>query len=207
MGIKIRKITDSSFRKYGRVLTKEYNLKDLIEVMEETVCPEEVVYVPSYSKAESLTVMKVMTDSAYGGLPIQIGYCNGHNQYLNAVEYHKSSEIDIACSDLILLLGLEADITEEFTYHSENIEAFLVPKGEMVELYGTTLHYAPCGVEGAGFRCVIILPKGTNLEIANKPTGAIEDNYLTAQNKWLIAHEKAQIQGAINGIIGSNIKV
>ena len=32
----------------------------------------------------------------YGELPIQIGYCNGKNYKLNALEYHRSSEIDVA---------------------------------------------------------------------------------------------------------------
>ena len=46
-----------------------------------------------------------MKERAYGGLEIQIGYCNGNNKKLNAVEYHRSSELDIAVDDLILLLG------------------------------------------------------------------------------------------------------
>ena len=43
----------------------------------------------------------------YGELPIQIGYCNGHNELLNAVEYHRSSEINLAATDAVLILGSE----------------------------------------------------------------------------------------------------
>ena len=59
----------------------------------------------------------------FGGLPIQIGYCNGSNVKLNALEYHRSSEIDIAVTDLILLLGCQQDIKED-TYDTALVEAF-----------------------------------------------------------------------------------
>ena len=64
---------------------------------------------------QALPVMKDFTDSLYGGLPIQIGYCNGNNHLLNAVEYHRSSEINVAATDLILLIGSEQDIEEDDT--------------------------------------------------------------------------------------------
>ena len=65
--------------------------------------------------------------------------CNGKNDTLNAVEYHRSSEINIACSDLVLLLGMEQDINRpDNTYDTAQMEAFLVPQGVAVELYATT---------------------------------------------------------------------
>ncbi len=64
--------------------------------MERTELPKaEVIYVPSDEALESLPVAKELKDRAYGGLPIQIGYCNGNNKSLNAVEYHRSSEVDM----------------------------------------------------------------------------------------------------------------
>ena len=96
----------------------------------------------------------------YGELPIQIGYCNGHNTKLNAVEYHRNSEINIAVTDLILIIGKQQDIEADYTYDTSLMEAFLVPAGTVIEVYGTTLHYAPCHVEDGGFRCVVVLPKG-----------------------------------------------
>ena len=59
-------------------------------------------------------------------MPVQIGYCNGHNSKLNAVEYHRSSEINVAATDAILILGLLADVAEDFTYDTSKMEAFLV---------------------------------------------------------------------------------
>ena len=159
-----------------------------------------------------------MKERAYGGLEIQIGYCNGNNKKLNAVEYHRSSELDIAVDDLILLLGCQQEIKDDYTYDTEKIKAFLIPAGTGVELYATTLHYAPCSVTENGFRCVVVLPEDTNTELtevqkktieeARKAEGKMpEDGLLTAKNKWLIAHEEAKIEGAFNGLCGKNVEV
>ena len=56
-----------------------------------------------------------------------------------------------------------------------------------------------------GFRCVVILPKGTNEDLTFTPDKDGEDKLLTAQNKWLIAHEEAEIPGAFCGLVGENI--
>ena len=205
MSIQIQKVTDKSFRKYGRILTGEYDVAELMDAMEKTECPDDAV--PSDKEIEKLPVMKAFTDSLYGGLPIQIGYCNGNNHLLNAVEYHRSSEVNVACTDLILLIGSEQDIEDDYTYDTSKIEAFLLPKGTVAEVYATTLHYAPCGVDGNNFRCVVVLPKDTNLDLEVKPEGAKEDPLLVARNKWLIAHEDAKIEGAFNGLKGENISV
>ena len=207
MSIKIQKVTDASFRNYGRILTEDYDVAELIQEMGKTPCPEDVIYIPSDAELEKLPIMKDFTDSLYGGLPIQIGYCNGHNNLLNAVEYHRSSEVNVACTDLILLIGMQQDIEEDFTYDTGKIEAFLVPAGTMIEVYATTLHYAPCSVDGQGFRCVVVLPKDTNLDLEVKPSGAKEDKLLVARNKWLIGHEEAKIDGAFNGLKGENVCV
>ena len=143
----------------------------------------------------------------FGGLPIQIGYCNGNNHKLNAVEYHRNSEINIAVTDMILLLGWLPDVTDEFTYDTSKIEAFMVPAGTVVEMYETTLHYAPCNAAEGGFKCIVILPKITNTDIDFALATEGEDTLMTAKNKWLIAHEDAAIEGAFNGLRGENISL
>ena len=153
-------------------------------------------------KSQSITCRK-----GFGGLPIQIGYCNGDNHRLNALEYHRSSEIDIAATDLILLLGRQQDIEEGDTYDTSKVEAFFVPAGTAVELYATTLHYAPCTAEKGGFRCAIVLPRGTNEDLPFEAAKEGENRLLTAVNKWLIAHEDAGIEGAFCGLRGENLEV
>ena len=197
--MKIQKVTDPAFRKYGQVL-EGYDFTGLIKEMKHTPVPEDVIYVPSVEELEALDIMKDLRNKGYGGLPVQIGYCNGHNKKLNAVEYHRNSEINVAVTDLVLLIGHQQDIEPDHTYDTSKIEAFLVPAGTGIEVYATTLHYAPCHVNEGGFQCVVVLPKGTNTDLTFQTEKTGEDSLMTAKNKWLIAHEDAKIAGAFNGL-------
>ena len=97
---------------------------------------------------------------------------------------------------------------EDFTYETDKVEAFLVKAGTAVELYATTLHYAPCNAEESGFRDVVVLPKGTNypLAVCHEATG--EDKLLAATNKWLIGHAEGGLpEGSFLGLKGKNISV
>ena len=203
--MKIKKVTDPEFSRYGRVIDG-YDFSKLIKAMEHTPLPEDVIYEPSIEELEATDVAIDLKMRIYGELPIQIGYCNGHNSKLNALEYHRSSEVNIAATDMILLLGSREDVKDDFTYETSKVEGFFVPEGTAIEVYATTLHYAPCGVDGHGFKCVVVLPKGTNLDVVNTHATA-EDKLLAASNKWLIAHEDAHIDGAFNGLRGENITV
>ena len=204
--MKIQKVTDPAFRKYGQVL-EGYDFTGLIKEMKHTPVPEDVIYVPSIEELEALDIMKDLQNKGYGGLPVQIGYCNGHNKKLNAVEYHRNSEINVAVTDLVLLIGHQQDIEPDHTYDTSKIEAFLVPAGTGIEVYATTLHYAPCHVNEGGFQCVVVLPKGTNTDLTFQTEKTGEDSLMTAKNKWLIAHEDAKIAGAFNGLKGENITI
>ena len=113
----------------------------------------------------------------------------------------------MAVTDLVLLIGHQQDIAPDFTYDTANIEAYLVPAGTGIEVYATTLHYAPCHVNDAGFQCVVVLPRGTNTDLTFQTETDGEDRLQTAKNKWLIAHEDAKIQGAFNGLKGKNISL
>ena len=135
--MKILNVTNTEFKAYGKVL-EGYDTAELLKAMEHAPLPlDEVIYEPSIEELEALKIADELKNRAYGGLPIEIGYCNGNNKKLNAVEYHRSSEIDIAVDDLILLLGKQQDITEDYTYDTAKIEAFYVPAGTAVELYYT----------------------------------------------------------------------
>ena len=204
--MKIQKVTDPAFGRYGQVL-EGYDFTGLIKEMKHTPVPEDVIYVPSVEELEALDVMKDLQNKGYGGLPGQIGYCNGHNKKLNAVEYHRNSEINVAVTDLVLLIGHQQDIEPDHTYDTSKIEAFLVPAGTGIEVYATTLHYAPCHVNEVGFQCVVVLPKGTNTDLTFQTEKTGEDSLMTAKNKWLIAHEDAKIAGAFNGLKGENITI
>ena len=204
--MQILSVNDAEFRKYGRVVTNVY-FAPLVEALKKTECPAGVVYEPSVASLEATPVMKALTETTYGEMPIQIGYCNGHNNKLNALEYHRDSEIHVAATDAILMLGLLADVEPDFTYDTANVKAFFVPAGTAVEVFATTLHYAPCGVDGAGFQVAIVLPKGTNTEKPEIEIKNQEDRMMTACNKWLIAHPDTAeaASGAFVGLKGKNL--
>ena len=204
--MRIQNVADDAFRRYGKVL-EGYDFTELLKEMKHTPVPEDVTYVPSVEEMEALPVAKKLQNKGYGGLPIEIGYCNGHNKKLNGLEYHRSSEINVAVTDLVLLIGHQQDVEKDFTYDTSKVEAFLVPAGIGIEVYGTTLHYAPCGVDGNGFKAVVVLPKGTNTDLMTCHTKSFDDKLLTAKNKWLIAHEEAGIEGAVCGLKGENIDI
>lgn len=208
----IKPVTGRAFKPFGRVI-KGYYLRSLLEEMEKTECPSDrVVYEPSVRSLETLKINKQLSEEAYGGMPIQIGYCNGRNHLLNAVEYHRDSELNLACTDLILLVGKRQDIGRDYTYDTGKMQAFLVKKGTLVELYSTTLHYAPISAsENESFRCVVVLPKGTNepLPACRAKAHTKEDQLLTHVNKWLIAHPESGLDkdGAFVGLKGENLRL
>lgn len=205
---KIKDVYHPSFKKYGRIVDN-YDTKELFDYLDKkTDIPEEGnVYVASDEGMEQLAIKEKLEKCFYGGLEIEMGYCNGKNSSLNGLEYHKGSEINLPCTDMVLLLGHVWDI-EENKYDSSNTEAFFVPKGVMIEVYGTTLHFSPCKVKDQGFKSVVILPKGTNTSIENPFCGEGEDRLLFMKNKWLLAHPDRDVlvkKGVYPGIYGENL--
>lgn len=209
--MEIFSVFDSAFAPYGRVV-QGLDCGPVLECLRATTEKpmDGVQYVPSHAPLEALPTFDVLRDSVYGGMPIQVGYCNGTNTKLNCVEYHRDSEINIPADDIVLLLGMQCDI-KEGALDTDTIRAFRVPAGTAVELYATTLHYAPCdGACDAGFRVAVVLPRGTNTERPTLPSpGRMEDVLLWARNKWLIAHAESDEarQGAFVGLVGENIDI
>ena len=208
--MKIQSVTDEAFKPYGRIVDG-YDYKLLLEKLEsETDQPADgVIYEPTCEALENTPAFVQLRDNCYGGMPIEIGYCNGTNTKLNCYEYHRDSEIDIAADDAILLVAKLQDV-ENGIIDSSKTEAFLCPKGTAVELYSTTLHYAPCSAKkGEGFRVAIVLPKYTNFDMPEITKANSEDALLWAKNKWLIAHKDTSEakDGAHVGITGENIDI
>lgn len=208
--IQVLPVTDESFNKYGRILDDK-SFKDAIQYLEDTDIPGEGNIYVAHDKCFLNAIKKFSAiDNVFGNMPVQFGYCNGLNSKLNALEYHKSSEINIAATDLVLMLGKFDDIKDS-KYNSNSLVAYYLPKGTTIELYPKVLHFAPCKVNDTGFRCGVILPNLTNVDFAKAETIIDnEDKYLFKTNKWLIAHPentKVLAQGAFEGIIGKNIEI
>lgn len=145
--MKIQSVKDDAFKPYGRIVDG-YDYKLLLERLEsETEKPADgVIYEPTCKALEDTPAFAQLRDNCYGGMPIEIGYCNGTNTKLNCFEYHRDNEINIAADDAILLVAKLQDV-ENGIIDSSKTEAFLCPKGTAVEVYSTTLHYAPCSAK------------------------------------------------------------
>lgn len=206
--VKIYSVFDEEFKTFGRVV-KGYDFSQIIDYMSSsTPIPENGnIYIPSDEKMEALPIKKEVEDILYGGMPIQIGYCNGRNSTYNGFEYHKGSEINVAVTPFMLVLGHVWEI-EDNKFYVGNEKVFFVPEGTVIEMYETTLHLSPCKVQDEGFRGVVILPKGTNTP--HKDKKVIEDKesqLLLQRNKWVLAHKDRKPlidQGAYPGFIGEN---
>jgi len=206
--MEIKSIYDVAFQPYGRILTQEYEVSELLKELETKEAPEDdVIYIASDGAMESLSESEVLKNSLFGGMPIQIGYCNGTNNKLDALEYHRNSEVGISGTDLILLLGKQQNIKSDFTYDTSWVEAFYVPAGEVYELYATTLHYTPLSVNGKVFRNLVVLPKGTNTDVKIVESKTAEDKLLYAKNKWLISHKDSNIENSFIGLTNANIEL
>lgn len=200
----IYSIHQQEFTRYGRVIENPFN--DVFEsAQKELAIPETgAMYKANVGAFETKETMSYYR-GYFGDMDVQIGYCWGRNDTMNALEWHKSSEINIALEDMILLLGDIRDI-ENGLYNSENLKVFFVKKGEAIELYSTTLHFCPCSMEGKVFKCIVILPLGTNTPLDKVG----QDKKLIAKNKWLICHSEAKKHvdmGRVIGITGENIVV
>ena len=205
----IHSVYEPVFRPYGRVL-EGYETDELLKAMEAIPLPGEgVAYEPGIGSLEACGIFADFRDRAYGGMPIQIGMCWGHNTKLNCLEYHRDSEVNLGTGDFILLLAKQEEI-ENGMLDTEKVKAFRVPKGVPVEIYATTLHYAPCHTcPVCGFRVAVVLPKGTNTEKPAFEPACEEDRRMTARNKWLLAHpDSAEAKsGAVIGLRGLNLDI
>ena len=206
--MKIYSVYTDEFKLYGKIL-QNYDTQPLISAMRTIPMPESgTAYEPSIDALEACGIFDEMRDRAYGGMPIQIGMCWGYNTKLNCLEYHRDSEVNVGETDFVLLLAKEDEI-EDGMLDTAKVKAFRVPAGAAVEVYGTTLHYAPCQTEKTGFRVAVVLPKGTNTEKPAFEPQSEEDTWMTARNKWLLAHpESSEAKtGAHIGLTGKNIDI
>ena len=207
--MQIYSVYDPEFKPYGKVM-KGYDTAELTAAMEAISMPEAgVAYEASIGSLEACAIFAELRDRGFGGMPIEIGMCWGYNTKLNCLEYHRDSEINIGAGDFILLVARMED-SEDGKLDTAKVKAFRAPAGAVVEVYATTLHYAPCQAQpDSGFRAAVVLPAGTNTE---KPDLAVKDGeerLLTARNKWLLAHpDSAEAgEGAYIGLNGVNIDI
>ena len=207
--MKIHSVYDPEFRSYGQVL-EGCDPAELLAAMERIPLPESgTAYRPGIESLEACAIYGDFEKRVYGGMPIQLGMCWGHNTKLNCLEYHRDSEVNLGWRDFILLLARQDEIVDG-VLDTAKVKAFRVPAGVPVEVYATTLHYAPCHTcPHCGFRVAVVLPRGTNTEKPAYEPKNEEETWMTARNKWLLAHPESNEakNGAHIGLRGLNIDI
>lgn len=201
-------VTDPTFKPYGRIVAG-YDVSGVLGALAATRLPDGVEYVPHDESLAAAPGAAALGDAMFGGMPFQLGWCNGHNTKLNCLEYHRDSEFNLGTEDFILLIATLADL-ENDTLDTQKVKAFRVPAGVLVEVYATTFHYAPCHTDPKkGFRVMVALPKGTNTDYRPAAGPNRLDGTLWARNKWLLAHAESSeaAQGAYVGLTGVNIDI
>jgi len=205
-GLKLYSVLDPEFSRYGRVLNAETDA--LASAMDATAIPEEGNrYVASLPALEAVPLMKRLRRVVFGEMEIQAGYCNGRGYKLNAMEYHKCSEINFSTTGLVLLLALPETL-DDGRLESADVVGFYLPAGVLVEIFPLVMHFAPCRISDSGFNCLVVLEKGTNEALDAVDTSAPgEEKLLWMRNKWMTCHPDSpqKEKGAFVGIRGENI--
>lgn len=208
--MKIYSVTDPEFKPYGQIVSGMPEMvEEILSALAKTPLPEATGYVPEEPALQELPAAVEVSEHLFGGMPVQLGWCNGHNTKLNCLEYHRNSEFNLGTEDFILLLAKQEEIVDG-VLDTAKVKAFKVPAGVMVEVYATALHYAPCHCNpDKGFRVLVALPKGTNTEKPQIAPRTAEDKRLWACNKWLLAHKDSAEagEGAYVGLAGDNIDI
>jgi len=208
-GLKFLSVFDDEFSAYGRVLDG-FDCAELDAALADCPTPAEGnAYVASEPELQKLAITQSLCHSVFGEMPVQSGYCNGHGYTLNAEEYHKCSEINYSTTGLVLLLALPEKM-RDYRLSSDDIVAFYLPAGVLVEIFPLVFHFAPCRISEEGFKCLVVLEEGTNTPVSKVDTSAHgEEKLLWMKNKWLICHKDSpQAQkAAYVGLTGENLKV
>ena len=209
--LKLFSVLDKEFEElgYGHVLSLG-DTAQLAKAVAATEIPESGnVYVRSDSALESVDIMDAIKTAAFGLMPIEAGVCNGHGFTLNALEYHRCSEVNFTTTGLVLLLALPSQI-HDGRLNSADICGFYLPPEVLIEVSPLVMHFAPCRISEDGFNCLVVLEDGTNCAIdCVDTTAAGERKLLWMQNKWMTCHpDSPQAEkGAFQGIYGENIKL
>lgn len=207
-GLPLYSVEDAAFAPYGRVLGGAD--AELSKAMAETELPEEGnLYRASVPELEAVPLMAGIRRAAFGEMDIQAGFCNGRGYTLNALEYHKCSEVNYSTTGLVLLLALPCDL-EGDSLDSARVKGFYLPPEILVEIRPRVLHFAPCRVREDGFNCLVVLEKGVNAPLDRvDPTAPGEEKLLWMRGKWLLCHPDSPQarKGAFVGIRGENLSL
>ena len=145
----------------------------------------------------------VLSYHYFGGQSIQGTLYSGHKQQLDTLEYHNSCELLIAVEDFVLAVGHRSELSQDYTYDTKHLKGFYVQKGQMIELYPSSLHSEPFELATEGVKVISVTPKKTGRRLkSNQSKG------LLTYNTWTLAHQDAQQSDELYvGLQGRNYSV
>lgn len=206
--IRLHCVTEPLFETYGRVLSAD--TAQLHAALAKTPIPESGnMYRASEPILEETDLTAWIKTVVFGEMPVQMGFCNGRGFTMNAMEYHKCSEVNYSTTGCILLLARPCDL-KNGRLHSDDVVGFYLPAGVLVEIHPEVFHFAPCRISEDGFNCLVVLEEGVNAEF--KEPVALKDGeaaLLWRVGKWMICHAESPQAGfgTFVGIDGENLKV
>lgn len=211
-GRNILSVNDDSFKRFGTI-HKSFKVDSLLKYLDQNNnVSDEVVYIPDVVelRKDFASEINPIIQEIYAGMDVQVGRCLARNNTLNALEFHFGSEVYITATDMIMLLGLDEDISwPEGTYDTSKIKAFYAPRGSVIELKGGCLHFVGINVyHEQGINLIVTLLKDTNSKIDLKVEKQGKNKLLIAKNTWFLAHpESKQFKeaGFHLGLTGENM--
>lgn len=208
---KIYSVDSPEFAPYGK-MHDHVTVTGMLQMLCEMPMPAQGtdLYIPCEERLMNHPEAKQFTEELYAQTPCEIGYYNGYNSKLNALEYHKCSEIVAQAYDVVLVLGKIEQIKDD-TFYTEDTKLFYLPAGRVAEIYATSLHFSPCMATSAGIRQIVVLSKNTNTPLDHPvESKAGENRFLLEKDKWVLAHKEATNllkAGAYEGLVGENVYV
>ena len=208
----ILSVGDTAFRRFGE-MHEGFPVQSLLGYLDQNVkVGNAIVYEPdAVGMGRFPDETMPLQRAVFGGVTdLQVGWLYGRNSSLAALEYHKCAEVMVAGTDMMVFVGLFQDVTwPEGTYDISRVQAFFLPRGAVCEIAPCSLHSAPIHVRRAeGFRCVVILPRGTRAPLDFPSSAGGEGRLLQGRNTWLIAHSTGSRDPSLHlGLKGRDIEL
>ena len=146
--MKIFSVTDPEFKPYGRVVTGLDTAKaEILAALANTPLPAATDYVAEDAALQELPAAVEVAEHLFGGMPCQL--LVQRSQHLFELPgIPPRQQFNLGTEDFVLLLARQEEIAGG-KLDTAKVKAFRVPAGTLVEVYATTLHYAPCHVDAA----------------------------------------------------------
>ena len=97
--MEIISVKEKEFKEYGRVI-EGLDVAQLLQKMQKTPLPDDVIYEPSDASLEALEVCEVLRRSVYGGLPVQSVRSSWELQASEVQKQQERLPVRLCCSFL-----------------------------------------------------------------------------------------------------------